>query len=427
MRQTLFFIPAEIAGHQVFGFGLGLAVWAAVSIAVLAWLAWRQGFNADTWGYVPILLLIGAVIGWVLPVLCEPQGLPIRGYGMMMLLAVLSGTSLAAWRAKRVGLNPDLILSLAFWMLVPGILGARAFYVIEYWPEYWRIFNDPDGGLGGFLGGVLNVAKGGLVVYGSFFGALVGVLLFLRKHRLPLLALCDLIAPAMLLGLAIGRVGCLMNGCCFGAVCDCDCAIAFPPESPPYRAQVERGQMYSFTLSGNPEAAPRVLAVDPGRPADSAGLQPGDRLQSINGYKLTVTRQAYWVLEEAFRKHLPLRVRVTDRPELTIPAVEPPPRSCPVHPTQIYSTIGALLLCLVLLAYEPFHRRDGELFALMLSTYPILRFFIEHLRTDEAAVFGTGMSISQNVSLLVLVCAAALWYYILRRPCGLAFQKGVES
>ena len=113
-------------------------MWAVASVGVLACLAWRQGFNADTWGYVPILLLIGAIIRWVLPAICEPQGLPIHGYGVMMLLAVVAGTMLAAWRAKRVGLDPEVIFSLVFWMLVPGIVGARAFYVIEYWrPQYW--------------------------------------------------------------------------------------------------------------------------------------------------------------------------------------------------------------------------------------------------------------------------------------------------
>ena len=70
----------------------------------------------------------------------------------MMLLAVVAGTLLAAWRARRVGLDPELIFSLAFWMLVPGIIGARAFYVIEYWPEYWPYYTNPDGGLGPLAG-----------------------------------------------------------------------------------------------------------------------------------------------------------------------------------------------------------------------------------------------------------------------------------
>lgn len=259
MWQTLFIIHAKIAGYPVFGLGLLLALWAVVSIVMLAWLVWRQGWVADTLGYVPLLLLIGAMIAWVLPAVSEPQGLPIRGYGVMIMLAVVAGTALAVWRAKRVGVDPELIYSLVFWLIIPGILGARAFYVIEYWDEYARAFTEHGGGLGPFLtglwvrqdgkdlciGGILNVTRGGLVVYGSFFGGVLGLLLFVRKHRLPLLAVCDLMVPSMALGVAIGRIGCLMNGCCFGAVCEHPWAITFPagtpPEyTPPYRADRTR-------------------------------------------------------------------------------------------------------------------------------------------------------------------------------------------
>ena len=88
---------------------------------------------------------------------------------------------------------------------------------------------------------------------------------------------------------------------------------------------------------------------------------------------------------------------------MTIDAIRPPAKSLPVQPSQPLSTIDALLLCLLLLAYDPFRRRDGELFAIMLTIYPITRFLIEGLRSDEAAVFGTGLSIAQCVSLLLLL------------------------
>jgi len=174
MCQTLFFIPASLAGYPVFGPGLLLAVWAVVGVGVLARLAWRQGWIADTWGYVLILLVVGAIIRWVLPALCEPQGLPIRGYGMMNMLGVIAGTLLAAWRAKRVGLDPDLMFSLIFWMLVPGIIGARAFYVTEYWNQYWPAYNQSGRRLGPLLAGIVNIPGGGLVIYGAFFGGMAG-------------------------------------------------------------------------------------------------------------------------------------------------------------------------------------------------------------------------------------------------------------
>jgi phosphatidylglycerol:prolipoprotein diacylglycerol transferase len=100
----------------------------------------------------------------------------------------------------------------------------------------------------------------------------------------------------------------------------------------------------------------------------------------------------------------------------------PLPRSLPVHPTQLYGVLDGLTLCLLLLAYAPFRRRDGELLALMMTLYPVTRFLQEMIRTDEAPVFGTGMTISQNVSLLMLIAAIGVWCYLLafrpRRASG---------
>ena len=414
MHQTLFHIPSDIGGIAVFGFGLLLAVWAVVALGVLAWLVRRQGFSADTWSYVPIFLIVGAVIAWLLPALCKEEGLPIRGYGTMMLVAVISATALAVWRARRVGQDSEMIFSLALWLFVFGIVGARAFYVIEYWPgQYLPVYQQL--GFGSLAGAVVNVAEGGLVVYGGFAGGLLGLVLFVRKHRLPLWAVCDLIAPSVMLGLALGRMGCLLNGCCFGGACDCAWAVRFPPGSPVYCTQIAGGQLYGFTLGDDPAAAPPVVRwVDPDSPAGRAGLQPGDRLTNVSGQDVATLSSVYELLEdpEPTLEHLVLEI--AGRPPARIPVAR---HSLPVHPTQIYSAVNALLIGLMLLVYDRFRRRDGELSALMITLYPITRFLLEMIRTDEAKnVFGTDMTISQNVSLAVLVGAAALWFHILRRP-----------
>ena len=93
-----------------------------------------------------------------------------------------------------------------------------------------------------------------------------------------------------------------------------------------------------------------------------------------------------------------------------------PARSLPVHPTQLYSSLDAFLLTFFLLAWYPFRRHEGEVTALMLSIYPIQRIFEESLRTDELPIFGTGMTISQNVSILTLAAAVAVWIFVLRSP-----------
>ena len=95
-----------------------------------------------------------------------------------------------------------------------------------------------------------------------------------------------------------------------------------------------------------------------------------------------------------------------------------PPRraSLPVHPAQLYSSLDAFLLTFFLLAWYPFRRHDGEVTALMITIYPLQRIFEEILRTDELTVFGTGMTISENVSILTLAAAVALWIFVLRGP-----------
>ena len=84
MRPNLFHIPDTLFGLPLFGAGLLLAVWAAFGLILLVWLVRRQGFNADTRSYLPLLLIVAAAIYWLLPSLDEPgQGLPIRSYGLM--------------------------------------------------------------------------------------------------------------------------------------------------------------------------------------------------------------------------------------------------------------------------------------------------------------------------------------------------------
>jgi phosphatidylglycerol:prolipoprotein diacylglycerol transferase len=417
MCQTLFYIPAELFGLPMFGTGLLLAFWAIVSVVVIAWLAWRQGFNADTWGYVPVLVLIGAIIRWLLPALCDEHGLPIRGFGMMVFLAVTAGTSLAARYGRRAGVDLDTVLSLIFWILAPGIIGARAFHVIQYWNlSYWPAYTDPNGGLGPLIAAIISINAGGIVVYGAFIGGVAGLMAFARWRRLPLLVLCDIVAPSMALGLALGRIGCLLNGCCYGAACDHPWAITFPPGSFVYESQVRRGELFGFSLDADPETEPVVRKVKPDLSAARAGLKPGDRIESMNDAQITLTGQAQWAIKNALDDQQPQRIGVARGTTIDLPAVPLPARSLPVHPTQIYSAIDGLVLCLLLLAFTPFCRRDGELFALLISIYPITRFLIESLRSDEAAIFGTGMSISQNVSIVLLLGAAALWFYILRQP-----------
>jgi len=368
------------------------------------------------------LAVVAAVIWFVLPKLCDRHGLAIRGYGAMLLAAVTSAVALAAWRGRRVGIDVDLILTLAFWAFVPGILGARLFYVIQKWPREFAPIVEQKG-MAGLLGSLLNIAQGGIVFYGCLIGGLLGLLVFLYRQKMPILATLDLLTPSLMLGLAVGRLGCFMNGCCYGGMCELPWAVCFPAGSPVHVDQVRHGQafFYGLKLPGEPHAPPVIAEVQPGSPADAAGLEPGQKITSVEGRPVETVGMAVWLFFAVHddRGAVPITVEaggVVRQAVLTGPAGH----SKPVHPTQLYSAINALVLCLFLLAYDPFRRRDGELWALLLSIYPVTRFLLEIIRTDEGSIFGTGLTISQNVSLAILAVAIASWFYILRKPSGTA-------
>jgi phosphatidylglycerol:prolipoprotein diacylglycerol transferase len=133
MCQTLLLIPYEFHGVPIFGTGILLALWLIGTVILFGRLVRRGGFDAETRSHILPVVLVGAAI-WFLPRLF-PGGLPIRGYGVMLLVGAVAGVGLAVYRARQVGLNADLVFSLAFWMFLPGIVGARLFHVIEYWGD----------------------------------------------------------------------------------------------------------------------------------------------------------------------------------------------------------------------------------------------------------------------------------------------------
>ena len=340
MQSTLFHIPAHLGSLPLFGWGGLLALWAVLGAGGLAWTAAREGLTrAVTTLGVP-LAAAGAFILWGLPALDDGAGVPIRGYGVMLLVAAAAGIWLSVRRGRAIGIDADTILALGMEVFLWGLVGARLFYVIEYHDQFFP----PGRSLVAALGQVLNIAQGGLVVFGSLPTAAIAAWLFARRRGLPILPLADVIAPGLLVGLALGRVGCFLNGCCYGGACDLPWAVRFPPESPPWLDQAARGLL--------PAAVPG----------------------------------------------------------------QPPPWSLPVHPAQLYAAIDAALLAALAIAFTPLARRPGEVFALVLTLHPLSRLLLEAIRIDEPPALGTPLSISQLVSLVLLVLAAALWWWIARQP-----------
>ncbi len=411
MHSELLRIPVEWAGVPIFGFGVLLALWLVGGGTWMVVSGKRTSWSAETMSYLPGLL-IGAIVIVAIPRVF-PEGLPIRGYGVMVLLGACIGLAMAAYRTRQAGLDPELIFSLAFGMFVCGILGARLFYVIEYWDTRFQFDNWPD-----TLLAVLKFTEGGLVVYGALIGAMIAFGWFVRRQKLPALAIADLIAPSLLAGLAIGRIGCLLNGCCYGGETDRPWAITFPQQSMVYQEQAANGRAAGLRLSRSAADDPRpmVLTVDEKSPAANVGLKPGMKVVAINGAAVTTVEEVQALMWNAFQDRRSIKIDIAAGKSFRIPKIDAPPRSRPVHPTQIYSAVNAALLSWLLWSFYPFRRRNGEVTALMITIYPISRFLLEMIRVDESPVFGTGLSISQNISILLFCAALALWAYLSRLP-----------
>ena len=226
-------------------------------------------------------------------------GLKIHGFGLMLVLACFGALRISAWRARRERLDPETVYGLASWLFTGGIIGARAFFLIQY-HETVRDWTD-----------ILRFWQGGIVFYGCILGGLAGSLIYWARHPFPFRPMADAVAPALALGVALGRVGCFLNGCCHGAVCDLPWALRFPAETLPWVSHVR------------------------------AGLIPPTATHSL-----------------------------------------------PIHPTQLYAALDGFLLLGLLFWYFPRRRRDGEVMALLMVTYPVALFLEESLRADEAPFFG---------------------------------------
>lgn len=415
MRQTLFHINWELFGLPMFGFGWLFIAWCLFAMGLFAWLLYRQGWNADTRSWLPILAIIGSVIYGAQFVLPESTGLPIRGYGMMLMLAILAASTAARWRAQQLGLDPELIVSLALWLVISGIAGARIFYVIQYRDQYWH---QPWK--------VLQFYEGGLVVYGALIGACIGSIAFLKRRKLPILAVADMATPSLMLGLAIGRIGCLLNGCCWGGQCGTDqWGIQFPIGSPAYTDQLAQGTLLGLTtqISENKDGTHFVVKrVQPQMPADGK-LRRGQKLMPLAAGNSV----------RPIRVHLPGPSADATENQLAASAIvegvgtvqwqasEISQKSLPVVPSQIYSSCNAFFLFLILWFAFPFRNRDGQIFALLFTLYPITRFMLEIIRADEGTQFGTALTISQIVSVAILCGAGCMWWYIMRLPPQTAF------
>src|SRR5439155_4775191 len=244
----------------------------------------------------------------------------------MVALGFLAGLWTASRRGQREGVSAERIIDLGPWLILGAILGARTLYVITFWREEF-------GGQPPVQ--ILMVWRGGLVFYGGLIGASLTFILYARLKKLPLWKGADILTPSIALGYVFGRIGCLMNGCCYGRTCDLPWAIQFPNQSFAWK------QQYSLGLVG---ASDRSLAV---------------------------------------------------------------------HPTQIYESLLNLGLYAALAWLYRRKKFDGQVFALYLISYAVLRAFVEFFRGDYPANYLHAQATPGQVLSIPIFAAGALLWWVL--------------
>jgi phosphatidylglycerol:prolipoprotein diacylglycerol transferase len=166
--------------------------------------------------------------------------LPVYSYGVMMAVAFLAGLWTAGRRAPLGGIAGEKIVDLGPWLIAGAIVGARIFYVVSYWREQ---FADKP------LLEIFMVRHGGLVYYGGLIGASLACLNYAKVRKLPLWKVADILAPSIALGYVFGRIGCLLNGCCYGRACSMPWAIHFPLDHETAGQPVHPTEIYDSLLN----------------------------------------------------------------------------------------------------------------------------------------------------------------------------------
>jgi phosphatidylglycerol:prolipoprotein diacylglycerol transferase len=300
--------------------------------------------------------------------------LSVKSYGLMMVIGFLAAVSLIRRLSRSFTPDPQLITNAALYALIGGVAGARFFYVIHYFDTF------RDRPLSVFA-----IWEGGLELLGGVAFAIVIIFFYLLYHKLPVRRYLDVLAIGLMLALVFGRIGCFLNGCCFGKPADLPWAVRFPYDSFAYRSQI------SPNLERN---------------------RPGPQLQLPAEYFSHIEEERIGYLKlKSFEDLTPQQ-----KEAVTIGQY----RCLPVHPTQLYSSVKAVLLCLLLYLFWRRSRdaersgsagklltKPGQTFALMFVLYSIARFFMEFLRDDNPFELD-GLTISQLIAIAMLAFGLVL-------------------
>lgn len=236
-------------------------------------------------------------------------------YGLFVAGGFLAGLMAAIHLGKAEGIKPQQTMDIGFLMIVAAIVGSRLLYIVINISHYLERPMD-----------VLKIWQGGLVFSGGIVGVVLTAIWYTRRHRLSFWKIADIWAPPMVLGQAIGRIGCLMAGCCYGKPTGSRWGVVFTD--------------------------PHSLA----------------------------------------------------------------PLNIPLHPTQLYSSALNFIIFFILLALRRKKAYHGQVFLWLLVLHSTARLFVERFRGDDrGTIFGSEMSATQLVTLMILITAIVTLFIFKRR------------
>lgn len=283
--------------------------------------------------------------------------LPVHTYGALVVLGLLLGMFVAYRQALRGNKYQNDVLDFGFWALIGGLLGARVLFIIvesQYYfvEEPWTLVP----GIGISIPTVLAIWKGGFVFWGGAIGGIIAVIIFCKKRNIPLAQMTDICAPGLAIGHAVGRLGCLAGGCCFGyatyhldqagnVIADSPFAISFPPGSIAY------SNLYN-------QASGETLAL----------------MQKLHG-------------------------------------------TLPLFPVQLLESMGDIIIFFILIFLVPIKRAHGQIMLLYLILYSCMRSITELFRGDSARgfVIDNLLSTSQFISLIISLLALVMIVILSKR------------
>lgn len=363
----------------------------------------------------------------------------IATYRVTLLLAVLVGILLASFRAKRAGLKPGVVINSGLIGAVLGFVGARGMFILHH---LWGLVQS---GKIGVTDAIL-LGGGGEVLGGVVLGV-AGTLLYLRVRKHHVLIYVDVVAPSLVLAMAIGRIGCLAFGCCWGDVCQHQdgskslaWAVRFPYGSPAYVRHCQNERVtcpveLEWVAPDTKEFEPiprEVLYNDEVcrcanaysyanflQKIDENDPQIEGLLAEVRELAPKLKRQRLVPFASALAVHLDQMTtqRKVEEPYTTdyLRGIAAKQHSAWVHPTQVYAMITLFLLFVILSAVWYRRRQPGMVTAWLLILYPINRYVMEVLRGDNPHDVG-GFTVSQFISIVALLGGIVMMLVLRSRP-----------